>query len=119
MRLLMRYDLLFDPRTVCNYRILANSLSRNPDRHGDFLLSEARMIAKYAAESKELDALIAARILVTCEKLLEMRDAPRLEQVLKLAATVSRDSSIQSAQSALARNNVTWLAKNWTNFRFI
>jgi hypothetical protein len=90
MRLLSRYTLLYEPAVVVNYRILTHSLSRNTDRLGDFLLSEARMITKHADTTPTINAVIAQRLRVSAAKLLERGDMPRLRAVFGLLATVDK-----------------------------
>lgn len=91
LRLLSQHAFLYDPRPVVNYRVLANSLSRSPARHGDFLLSEARMISKYADVDVDINQRIARRLWPTARKLVEYGDTARLTQVLRLLEKVTTD----------------------------
>ncbi|WP_454169935.1 glycosyltransferase family 2 protein [Microbacterium paulum] len=80
LRLLSERTLLFAPDIVVNYRLLGSSLSRNPDRHGDFLLSEARMMFKHSGRP-ETDAAMLPRLQRSAQTLKGMGDAARLEKV--------------------------------------
>lgn len=91
MRLLGKYNLAFEPSVVVNYRILAQSLSRNLGRHGDFLLSEARMIFKHAELTPTINWTIRKRLLASAQKLVERDDTRRLHDVLRMARGI--DSS--------------------------
>ncbi|MET0735106.1 MAG: glycosyltransferase [Microbacterium sp.] len=75
---------------VVNYRILGNSLSRSRERHGDFLLSEAKMVSKHRGIDSDIDARIARRLDATVAKLAEMDDAARLRAVARLQEQLGR-----------------------------
>ncbi|WP_275891105.1 glycosyltransferase family 2 protein [Microbacterium hominis] len=80
LRLLKERTLLFEPDIVVNYRLLGSSLSRNPDRHGDFLLSEARMMFKHRG-TPETDHAMVPRLRRSAQTLQAMGDIARLERV--------------------------------------
>lgn len=88
MRLLMKYDLVFESAIVVNYRILSNSLSRSSERYGDFLLSEARMIFKQRHVTSTVGPVVARRLKHTAVKLLQRSDRDRLRVVLAMLAEV-------------------------------
>ena len=88
MRLLSTRTLRYHPDIVVNYRLLASSLSRSKERFGDFLLSEARMVAKHIGRTPAIDAAIAARLEASGRKLVEMEDGKRLASLLTLLDTV-------------------------------
>jgi glycosyltransferase involved in cell wall biosynthesis len=100
MRLLGQYTLVYEPSVVVDYRILAQSLSRNTDRQGDFLLSEARMIYKHSGTTPTIDATIRMRLLVSAEKLAERRDTRRLREVLSMLRSIDSSWSIRIASLA-------------------
>lgn len=100
MRLLGRYTLVYEPSVVVDYRVLAQSLSRNTDRHGDFLLSEARMIYKHRGTTPTIDATIRERLLVSAEKLAERRDTRRLRNVLSMVRSIDSSWTIRIASLA-------------------
>lgn len=89
LRLLSRSTLQFHPDIVVNYRLLAASLSRSPDRHGDFLLSEAKMMFKHAGLSADIDSRISRRILRTADALERAGDLVRLAQVRRMLGELS------------------------------
>jgi glycosyltransferase involved in cell wall biosynthesis len=68
MRLLSKYTLIYDPSIVVNYRVLQQSLSRNTARHGDFLLSEAKMIFKHVGLTATINQTIRDRLIVSGQK---------------------------------------------------
>lgn len=103
LRLLSQFSLIFDSRIVVNYRILGNSLSRNVDRHGDFLLSEARMVHKHLGKSTELDEIIKSRLLGNAQALLALRDEFRLDIALQLLLEAGKDTRVMNALSVLAQ----------------
>lgn len=88
MRLLSKYTLIYEPTIVVNYRILDHSLSRSAGRHGDFLLSEAKMIAKHAGSTPTINATISSRLRANGQKLLERGDMVRLRSIFTLLMTV-------------------------------
>lgn len=100
MRLLLKYNLVYEPSIVVNYRILDHSLSRNADRHGDFLLSEAKMIAKYAGLTPTINATIACRLRHSAFKLAERDDRRRLREILGLLTIVDPDWRVRLGQAA-------------------
>jgi glycosyltransferase involved in cell wall biosynthesis len=100
MRLLGHYTLVYEPSVVVNYRILAQSLSRSTDRHGDFLLSEARMIFKHSSTTPTIDATIRKRLLVSAEKLADRLDARRLRDMLGMLRSIDSSWNIRVASLA-------------------
>lgn len=100
MRLLGRYTFVYEPSVVVDYRILAHSLSRNTDRHGDFLLSEARMIFKHSGTTPTINATIRRRLLVTAEKLAERDDSRRLREVLGMVRSIDSSWDMRVASGA-------------------
>ena len=100
MRLLGRYTLVYEPSVVVDYRILAHSLSRNTDRHGDFLLSEARMIFKHSGTTPTINATIRRRLIVTAEKLAERDDSRRLREVLGMVRSIDSSWDMRVASGA-------------------
>ena len=88
MRLLSRYTLVYDPSIVVNYRVLEQSLSRSTARHGDFLLSEAKMIFKHRDLTPTINRTIRDRLLVSGQKLAERGDTVRLRALLKMLRSI-------------------------------
>lgn len=88
MRLLSKYTLVYDPTVVVDYRVLQQSLSRNTSRQGDFLLSEAKMIFKWADLTPTINAVIRQRLLVSGRKLAERGDTARLRVLLGMLTTI-------------------------------
>lgn len=84
LRLLSQRSLRFHHDIVVNYRILNSSLSRNPDRHGDFLLSEAKMMFKHAGLAPEIDMKMAERISQSIETLRVMGDSARIVEAQRM-----------------------------------
>lgn len=105
MRLLSRYTLLYDPKVVVSYRILAQSLSRNTSRHGDFLLSEAKMIFKHVDTTPTINEKIRDRLRATGTKLAERGDTPRLRVLLDMLSAVDASPSVRVASRAARRRN--------------
>lgn len=89
LRLLSCSSFVYHGDVVVNYRYLDNSLSRSADRHGDFLLSEARMVHKHLGVSTEIDRLIASRIARNATLLAQAKDARRFRVALDLLADAS------------------------------
>jgi glycosyltransferase involved in cell wall biosynthesis len=112
MRLLGRYTLVYDPTIVVDYRVLAQSLSRNTGRHGDFLLSEARMIYKHVGTTPTIDATIATRLLVSGRKLADRDDTRRLRYLLGMLRTVDGRWRIRFASAAVRLPRGARLVKN-------
>jgi glycosyltransferase involved in cell wall biosynthesis len=88
MRLLSRYSLVYHSSVVVNYRVLNTSLSRSTARHGDFLLSEAKMVYKNVGLTPTINRRIKARLTVSGRKLSERGDTVRLRALLTMLRTV-------------------------------
>lgn len=93
LRLLEEKTLRFHPDIVVNYRLLSSSLSRNPDRHGDFLLSEAKMMFKHAGLSSKADRTITERITQSADTLRRMGDGIRLAETQRMLDSLRTVSS--------------------------
>lgn len=101
LRLLSRWNLTYHQDIVVNYRFLDDSLSRNPDRRGDFLLSEARMVHKHRGISPKIDRLIGNRIASNARLLAGLGDARRFRAAMALLADVSPDQRRVLSRSRL------------------
>lgn len=97
MRLLIEDTLVFEPSVVVNYRILSESLSRNTDRHGDFLLSEAKMIFKNLNLTPTINETIRDRMLVSGRHLAKRGDTPKLRALLKMLEVVDKSPGVRIA----------------------
>lgn len=111
MRLLSRKTLAYHPDIIVNYRLLASSLSRSKERFGDFLLSEARMVAKHVGVSPEIDDAIATRLSATARKLIELGDRGRIAAVTGLLATVDPNRYGSIARGARGRSGLRSVAR--------
>ena len=81
-------------------RLLGEDAGDRGNRHGDFLLSEARMIFKHSGTTPTINATIRRRLLVTAEKLAERDDSRRLREVLGMVRSIDSSWNIRVASGA-------------------
>lgn len=62
LRLARKYSLIFIPGIVTNYRVIGNSLSRDPSHYNRHIFSEAQMLLKQQGRGSETDQIIRSRV---------------------------------------------------------
>lgn len=95
MRLLGTYDLTHVPVFVTAYREYDSSFSRSKDRRGEFLLSEAKMMAKHTNLTPTINERIMRRLRASSAELVEMDDRSRLAVVVDLMRAVDTHGKIR------------------------
>lgn len=62
LRLARKYSLVFIPGIVTNYRVIGNSMSRNPSHYNRHIFAEAQMLLKQLGRAKDTDETIRLRV---------------------------------------------------------